>query len=173
MHVHKMSYLYASDQQNKMTMNPLKKITPNEDLGVKYSGLHSTNSTRPSLFVQVRNTLGHNNACAPTAMVAAMGNQYSYQEINNWLKQTGVRPNDNHGTYTGRANLKALGFEIQTLGQFLSVAKFARLFNQGSFLVTVNKHALAIVNGVIMDTTMRYRRAKIYAIYKFNPQTNG
>lgn len=93
----------------------------------------------------------HSRACVPTALAVIL--ERPYEEVNNWLEVRKYRRHDNSGTFTGQINMSEIGLNrFRTDLQGKSVNQFVSRNLQGTFLVRVNKHCLAVKNGITFDT---------------------
>lgn len=149
--------------------SPIKKLEKNAPNGLAISGPFKTNSTRPSIWYVVRNTVGDSNGCAPTALTFIV-QEHHYTDIDMWLQQIGVRK-PGKGTKVGKIGLEKYGFKKVTLGLGLTVSGFARIMRHGTFLVRVEGHALVVKDGIIYNTYHGSRRQFIKSLYLYDPNS--
>ena len=111
---------------------------------------------------------GHQvNACAPLALSIILNKPFS--EINAWLKSLGARKSDTTGTYTHRVLDESNGFKKVTYSypKWKTLAAFARNEKSGKFLVMVDSHVVAVIDGVLYNTFAGGRRSRIKSIYQY------
>lgn len=126
---------------------------------------------RATVYTNVPN---QKNYCAPLSLAIALGRPYT--EVNEDLKAAKVRANDQAPTYTHLYMAKRpQNFKDVTKDytQLTTVAAFTRRVKKGRFVVMVNRHVVAVVNGVLYNTLTKGRRARIERIYEVigNEQT--
>jgi hypothetical protein len=121
---------------------------------------------------------GENNDCAVRALTNITGK--SYDEIHAVLKKHGRK--DRKGTFvqTSLAAMQELGFEPIVLGSYLNYWKFyikgkvepKKTLNQvvndlpkGKYVVYVNRHATALIDGQIVDTHSQAKKKPVHVIW--------
>ena len=111
---------------------------------------------------------GHQvNSCAPLALSIVLNKPFS--EINAWLKSLGARKSDTTVTYIRKVLDEPNGFKNVTYkyAQWKTVAAFTRNEKSGKFLVKVNRHLVAVIDGVLYNTFAGGRRSRIKSIYQY------
>lgn len=111
--------------------------------------------------IQISHPAADRGPCIPAALSVVLG--VSFDEINNWLVYRGYRDARIKakekslacgGTATWKLNFEAIGMvrvrDNEMIGK--SVNQFAKRFTEGSFLIIVSGHGLAVKQGIAYDT---------------------
>ncbi len=159
---------------NSFTLNHMSKSI--EELSIENLGILVCSSeviNRRYKRVVVRPTdRNQDKYCGPVAIAIVMHRQFS--EVNQDLKSGGFRKNDKVGSYS-QSYVKNLKQDNVNLFQkvtdqyprWKTVAAFTRNVKKGRFMIHVDRHFAAVVDGVLYNTLYAGRRARVQDIYQY------